>query len=257
MGRRAPKHVTAKEKLRTRSLIVISLFIMLIAAGFLVYAHSINVHKWFSFNERVVPGYNLWMSVSGVPCSVFLKPWGDGLLGFNITENLGWGVSAVVPEVADLSNGSTVSVNLTAGGSGLPFFVYTITVDIYTPAVLGGNLSFNLQSCSFKATDLDARGVYVYVGLGDVYVNLTSPLNHAAYSVVTQTGDILMALPAGQGFAVNATTVNGEIHIKGANLATLIHNNQNVYGIVGGGGPHIYLASVDGSITIETYPQNS
>lgn len=248
--------ITMGEDLFKHRLMVVFLLLILLVAGVLVYVHSIAVRRSFSFNERVVAGYNVWMSVTGVPCNVVLKPWWGGSLEFNVTEILGWGESAVVPEVLALNNGGGVSVNITARGSVSPFVVYTLTVDVYTPMVAAGNLSFNLQSCSFRATDLNSSGVYVYVGLGDVYVNLTNPPHPATYSIVTQTGNILMAIPDWQGYTVNATTVNGAIHLEGANLTILTHNNQNAYGTIGVGGPHIYLSSVDGSITIETYPQS-
>ncbi len=256
MAKHTPSGVTAAKKPYTRYLTAITLSLILVAAAFLIYVHDISVRKWFSFNERVASGYNLWISVSGAPCSVVLKPWGGGLLGLNVTEDLGWGQNTVVPQVADLNNGSTVLMNLSAGNGGLPFSVYTLTLNVYTPAVSAGNLSFNLQSCSFKATVSDARGVHVYVGLGDVFLNVTGAPHRAAYTVVTQTGDILMALPAGLGFTVNATTINGGIRLEGANLAALNHDDQNVYGEVGGGGSYVYLATVDGSITLETYPQS-
>ncbi|MEM0121159.1 MAG: hypothetical protein QW429_05955 [Thermoprotei archaeon] len=252
MGNTIPTRATGGKNRRGRCLFAGILTALLIVALLIVYAHDSTLSKNLSFPEPVRSGYSVYVNVSSVRCSVAVRPYAGELLWFNVTEVLGWGATPIQPVVGESDNGSEILLNLHPTGGASPFAMEEVRINIYTPMVRAHSLNFSLDTCSLSVSGLNAGELSVFVVLGSVHINMTGTIPESV-SVVTQTGNIFMGIPLGQGFTVNATTVNGEIHLNGATLSTLVHNAQSAYGNVSGGGPHVYIASIDGSITIQVY----
>lgn len=191
------------------------------------------------FSEAVVPGYNLTVFVSGVKADVAVQAYAGRLLVINVSS---LGVEAM-PEVVDL-DGRAVYFNFTRGAAfGGPS---RLAVNVYAPQLEVNNLKIHIDVGSIRVLDVAARSLDLYAALGQICLNATKLFDGGRYTVATQTGNIVIALPASQGFTLNATTINGQIYLSGKPTST------HFYGELNGGGPLVVAYSVDGSVRVET-----
>jgi hypothetical protein len=198
------------------------------------------------YQVTVRPGYTLVINISGATSNVVLEPWGGGHLLFNISEHLN-NAQPVAPNISSQNNGGKVLFQIELGGGSS--ICRAITLHIYLPRLALADATILLEQGSADLLGLSAEQIYVYMALGKVYVNLTRLSTQGNYTFVTQTGDIQLYLPPSQGFSLNATTINGQIRLYGAGYSGQ-SGAQSVYLVFNGGGPSVYVRSVDGTIGV-------
>jgi hypothetical protein len=129
--------------------------------------------------------------------------------------------------------------------------LHSVSGDI-TASNLEGELNANSTSGRVRVSDSALRRFSLHTVSGDM--TISTPLSTGeSYSVSTVSGSLRLTVPPGTGADVHLSTVSGRIDGTGSVQASGGAGHRSWSGTVGGGGAHLTMNSVSGSLSLLTF----
>jgi DUF4097 and DUF4098 domain-containing protein YvlB len=167
-----------------------------------------------------------------------------GVRGPVAVETVGGNVEVL--EAVEHCSLETVNGDITLGDCSGDISLTTVDGDVSCHR-LEGTLRATITNGDVRLTGSMLRTINLRAINGDLTVE-TSLATDGTYRLTSTNGEIRLLVPAGTGATVHMKTQDGDVRADLPTMQVISSDKRNWHGVLGGGGAHVYLESVNGDL---------